>query len=70
VSEIAEALAEEIVKVSHHLGVLRHAGIVRDNKQGRFVIYRLNPDVFHPTPSNRDHDHLDFGCCRIELPKR
>ena len=39
----------EVVNVSHHLGVLRHAGVVLDEKQGRFVVYRLHPDVFHPT---------------------
>jgi ArsR family transcriptional regulator len=70
VSEIAEHLEEDLVKISHHLGVLRQAGIVLDSKQGRFVIYRLNPEVFHPTPPKSANDHLDFGCCRIELPKR
>ncbi len=42
---LAEAIGGEIVNVSHHLGVLREGGIVRDKKIGRYVYYTLNPDV-------------------------
>jgi len=66
VSELAALLDAEIVNVSHHLGVLRHAGLVQDEKQGRFVVYRLHPDVFSAGGSA---EHLDLGCCRLELPK-
>jgi DNA-binding transcriptional ArsR family regulator len=66
VSELAALLDAEIVNVSHHLGVLRHAGLVLDEKQGRFVVYRLHPDVFSVGGSG---EHLDLGCCRLELPK-
>jgi DNA-binding transcriptional ArsR family regulator len=69
VSELAEELGSEIVNVSHHLGVLRHAGLVEDEKQGRFVLYRLHPEVFQPSSKSAADDHLDFGCCRIEMPK-
>jgi DNA-binding transcriptional ArsR family regulator len=31
--------------VSHHLGVLRSSGVVKDKKVGRFVYYMLNPDL-------------------------
>jgi DNA-binding transcriptional ArsR family regulator len=67
VGEIATELGDEVVNVSHHLGVLRTAGIVRDERQGRFVVYQLHPDVFQPSPAS--NDHLDFGCCRLEIPK-
>ena len=63
VTELAGLVGGEVVNVSHHLGVLRHAGVVLDEKQGRFVVYRLHPDVFHSTG-----EHLDLGCCRLELP--
>ena len=33
------------IKVSHHLQVLRHAGLVRNRKQGRFVLYSLSPNL-------------------------
>ncbi|HEV3079968.1 MAG TPA: metalloregulator ArsR/SmtB family transcription factor [Gemmataceae bacterium] len=70
VSQLAELLDEEVVNVSHHLGVLRQAGVVQDEKQGRFVLYRLHPDVFQATKTSRAEDYLNFGCCRIEIPKR
>ncbi len=70
VSELADLLDAEIVNVSHHLGVLRHAGLVQDVKQGRFVVYSLHPDVFQPGDDNSAVDHLDLGCCRLEIPRR
>jgi ArsR family transcriptional regulator, nickel/cobalt-responsive transcriptional repressor len=69
VGEIAERLGAEVVNVSHHLGVLRQAGLVLDQRQGRFIVYRLHPDVFHPSADSAQSEHLDFGCCRLEIPK-
>lgn len=68
VTEIAEELKLPIVNLSHHLGVLRQADIVIDEKQGRFVVYRLDPHVYQPE-SEEVTDHLDLGCCRLEIPK-
>ena len=65
VGELAGLLGAEVVNVSHHLGVLRHAGLVLDEKQGRFVIYRLHPDFVR-----EDGTALDFGCCRLEMPEK
>ena len=47
VTELAKLLSVEIVNVSHHLGVLRQAGLVQDEKQGRFVVYSLHPKHFN-----------------------
>lgn len=69
VSEIAAALNIEVVNVSHHLGILYHAGIVTREKAGRFVKYRLSADVLATGKSRTGEQHLDFGCCRLELPK-
>jgi ArsR family transcriptional regulator len=69
VSELAAQLGAEIVNVSHHLGVLRQAGLVLDQKQGRFVVYSLHPEVFQPTQDPGSTDFLDLGCCRLEMPK-
>lgn len=66
VSQIAESIGEEMVNVSHHLGILYHAGIVEKRKQGRNVLYRLHPDV--TAVSRGGKEHLDFGCCRLEVP--
>jgi DNA-binding transcriptional ArsR family regulator len=67
VSDLAALLGSEVVKVSHHLGVLRHAALVIDDKQGRFVFYRLNPDVV-PQLAEDGSLFLNLGCCRVELP--
>ena len=67
VGEIAAELKEEITNVSHHLQILKREGIVETEKQGRFVVYRLHPDVFAATRSSSDC--LDLGCCKLELPK-
>ena len=67
VGEIAMELGQEITNVSHHLQILKREEIVETEKQGRFVVYRLHPDVF--ASSRSSSDCLDLGCCRLELPK-
>jgi len=69
VGEIAEMLGAPIVNVSHHLAVLRHARLVRTQKQGRFVIYSLPPGAFQPGSAPGSPECLDLGCCRLEIPK-
>jgi ArsR family transcriptional regulator len=66
VTELAKLLNVEIVNVSHHLGVLRQASLVEDTKDGRFVIYALNPKFFSNDTANATH--LDLGWCKIEIP--
>jgi DNA-binding transcriptional ArsR family regulator len=67
VSDISAELKEDIANVSHHLQILKREKIVETEKQGRFVVYRLHPDVFAATRSSSDC--LDLGCCKLELPK-
>jgi ArsR family transcriptional regulator len=67
VGELAARLDSQVVNVSHHLGVLRQAGLVLDEKQGRFVVYRLHPSVYRPHAGRSEH--LDLGCCRLEIPR-
>jgi DNA-binding transcriptional ArsR family regulator len=67
VTEIAEMLQAPLVNVSHHLHVLRHAGLVQSEKQGRFVLYSLCPDVFRPE-EGKPGDEIDLGCCQLKLP--
>lgn len=68
VTEIAEKLNTSVVNVSHHLGVLRHAGLLRNRKQGRYVLYSLAPGVLQTEGELGATEHLDLGCCRLELP--
>ncbi len=67
VSDLAQELGEELVKISHHLGVLRHANVVQTEKQGKYVVYRLHPEIAHEVGGGVAT--LDLGCCRLDLPK-
>ena len=69
VSELAESLKIELVTVSHHLGILYHARLVQKKRRGRFILYSLSEGVFQPTGSTRGKEHIDLGCCRLEVPK-
>ena len=69
VGEMADILKIPVVNLSHHLGILRNADVLLDEKHGRFVVYRLNPQVFQPGESDETSDHLDLGCCCLDIPK-
>ncbi len=62
VSEIARMIGVDYSQVSHHLGVLRNAGIVIDRRDGKYILYRINP-VLHN--NFKQMDTLDFQCCSI-----
>ncbi|MGL6073772.1 MAG: ArsR/SmtB family transcription factor [Fimbriiglobus sp.] len=66
VTQLADLLKVEIVNVSHHLGVLRTAGLVQDEKHGRFVIYSLHPKYFANDTSNATL--VELGWCKLEIP--
>lgn len=61
VGEINLELQVEQTLLSHHLKVLREAGIVEAERDGKAVVYRLSPNV----ESRRRGPTLDLGCCRI-----
>jgi ArsR family transcriptional regulator len=67
VTELANLLDVKIVNVSHHLGVLRSAGLVRQEKQGRFVVYSLHPEYF--TTPNDTSTQLNLGWCQLVIPR-
>lgn len=65
VSEIAGQLGVEIANASHHLGVLRRAGLVTTTRRGKQIIYELPAEVF---PQRADNcQRVDLGCCRLEM---
>src|SRR5579872_3708311 len=68
VSEIADRLGTPLVNVSHHMHVLFEGGLVHREKKGRFVLYSLLPGVLETDDPTGAHDHLNLGCCRLELP--
>jgi DNA-binding transcriptional ArsR family regulator len=44
--ELAEQFPVAFASVSHHLGVLKAAGLVATEREGQFIRYRLNTTVF------------------------
>lgn len=62
-------LDAEIVTVSHHLGILKHADIVEARREGRFMIYRLRDDLLQKAGGTNAKQFLNLGCCRLEIPK-
>jgi DNA-binding transcriptional ArsR family regulator len=70
VSDLADALEMPIVKVSHHLRVLRYAHVVQTKKQGKFVIYSLHPEIAEGIDRRTDTKTLDLKCCRLDLVRK
>lgn len=48
VCELSESVHLAFSTISRHLSILRQAGFVADERQGRWVCYRLNQDAAHP----------------------
>lgn len=44
--ELADQFPVAFASVSHHLGVLKAAGLVATEREGQFIRYRLNTTVF------------------------
>jgi DNA-binding transcriptional ArsR family regulator/catechol 2,3-dioxygenase-like lactoylglutathione lyase family enzyme len=68
VGDLAELLHTEIATVSHHLGILHTAGLLEREKQGRFKVYRLREGILATTAEYQGKQHIDLGCCRLEIP--
>jgi ArsR family transcriptional regulator len=66
VSELARELGLPAVKVSHHLRVLRNTRVVRPEKDGKFIVYSLHPEIVRAGGPALEKT-LDFGCCRVVL---
>lgn len=63
VGEINEPLQLEQSRLSHHLKVLRDAGLVTAERDGKAVLYSLSPEFRAATR----HEAIDFGCCTISF---
>jgi DNA-binding transcriptional ArsR family regulator len=69
VTQITEAAGIPPLNVSHHLTVLKSAGLIRGRKQGRFVWYGLRPGVLEEVvAAGVPGEALNLGCCQIVLP--
>lgn len=63
VSELIARIDVPQSLLSHHLRVLREAGLVETERRGREIVYRLAPDV---RPRLRARK-LDLGCCQLSF---
>ncbi len=68
VSDLAERLSLELANVSHHLGVLRRAGLVVSERSGKQIIYELPDQILQRDAQGEACEHLNLGCCRLEIP--
>jgi len=66
VGELVETLKTSQPHVSHHLRILRQAGLVEGVREGQRICYRLTPGVQEHL-TNTNEEALDFGCCRISF---
>lgn len=63
VADINGVLRMDQTLLSHHLRVLRTAGLVEADRQGRHVIYSLAQRI----RTARRGRQLDFGCCTLSF---
>jgi ArsR family transcriptional regulator len=63
VSELNENLQLEQSLLSHHLKMLREAGLVLSERDGKRVTYRLAPGM----ESARTGKAINLGCCLISF---
>jgi len=66
VGDLATLLSVEQSLLSHHLALLREAGLVDAIRDGKAVLYQLAPDVESTTAGKS----LDLGCCQLSFPIR
>lgn len=59
VCEILDRLKISQPAVSHHLKILKQAGIVKDSREGKWIYYSLNGDVFQDVFQNEDTGFLE-----------
>ncbi len=67
VSQLAELVGAPMVNMSHHLGVMRQAGLIDDEKHGRKVVYQYRPGIFTPGGENGVVGVLHLGPFRVMI---
>lgn len=63
VGELNEVLGLDQSLLSHHLAILREAGLVEATRDGKAVLYRLAPGV----ATARSGRAIDLGCCSLSF---
>lgn len=68
VNELVQELKCPQPHASHHLRILRDAGLVEGLREGKQVCYRVSPSVRRAL-ANQQGRALDFGCCELRFPE-
>ena len=63
VGQINEVLGVEQTLLSHHLRVLRDAGIVTTERDGKHVVYSLAKNI----QGSRKGRAINLGCCKLSF---
>lgn len=69
VGQLAELLDVPMANMSHHLGVMRSAGVLDHDKAGRKVVYCLRPGATDP-PGPADLAVLCAGPYRLSIKRQ
>ena len=69
VGQLATALGVPMVNMSHHLGVMRQAGLLDDEKDGRRVVYQFRPEIFAPSANGDALGTLTVGRYKLTILK-
>ncbi|MBA2486540.1 MAG: winged helix-turn-helix transcriptional regulator [Nitrospira sp.] len=68
VTDLVLELRKTQPHISHHLRILRHAGIIEGIREGQRICYRVNPQ-FQRALTSPKAQALDFGCCQLAFPE-
>jgi DNA-binding transcriptional ArsR family regulator len=65
VSELTERLGATQYNVSKHLRILREAGVVTTEKDGKNLLCTVDPELKQKIARNKNQ--LDLGCCSFRF---
>lgn len=67
VSDLVKELNRPQPYISHHLRILRQAGLIEGQRDGKQICYRIVPHM-QSALKQRGKQGLDFGCCQLSFP--
>ena len=67
VTDLVQELKCSQPHASHHLRILRDAGLVEGHREGKQVCYKVSPTIQRAL-ANRQGQALNFGCCELRFP--
>lgn len=66
VSEINKKIKIDQSLLSHHLKILRDAGLVEVTRQGKFNLYKVSSDIL----TSSTEQLIDLGCCSLNFKEK